>query len=84
MQLQEHWTWKGSLGPRTYVAWGILLLALKYGLDALVSWQFFDQAWYPTYYLYFPVNISELGDRDRAWCLTLLAISLPFLWATTW
>ena len=81
MQFQDLWTWKGSIGPRTYAAWGFGLLALKYSLDALISWLFFGQVWYPTNYIHFPANLSELADRDRGWFLTLLLIGVPFLWA---
>jgi uncharacterized membrane protein YhaH (DUF805 family) len=81
--LSNLWRWDGTIGRREYFIWGVLLFAVKYNLDRLLSaalldrpWTLFDreQAW-----LYLWQSLPPEGGRH--YLLALLALSLPFLWA---
>lgn len=83
INLSDLWRWDGASGRREFFIWGTLLFAVKYNIDRLLSaamlgtpWTLFDreQAW-----LYLWQTMPPVGERH--YFLTLLAVSLPFLWA---
>jgi uncharacterized membrane protein YhaH (DUF805 family) len=83
VKLSDLWRWDGTIGRGEYFLWGVLLFAVKFNLDRLLGWEWFHM----------PLT---LFDREQArlylwqslpskaeapYLLTLLAVSLPFLWA---
>src|SRR5688572_27056570 len=77
------WTWRGSLDRGAFLFWGIVLFAIKYNIDRLVSWQWFGRRWslldYHRAGEYLWQPIPSTGD-SRYFAL-MLAISLPFMTA---
>jgi len=77
--------WFGFRDPvdrGTYFRHGVGLMALKYGIDALLIWRFAGRLWTPLNYL--SPLLSTRTDLLRGappWLLPLLvAFALPFLW----
>ncbi len=77
------WTWRGSLERGSYLFWGVVLFAIKYNIDRLISWQWFGRRWSLLDYTkageYLWQPIPSAGD-SRYFAL-MLAISLPFMTA---
>lgn len=77
--------WFGFRDPvsrGTYFRHGVGLMALKYGIDALLIWRFAGRVWTPLNYLSPLLSTrAELLRGAPPWLLPLLvAIALPFLW----
>jgi len=77
--------WFGFRDPvdrGTYFQHGVGLMALKYGIDALLIWRFAGRVWTPLNYLSPLLSTrAELLRGAPPWLLPLLvAIALPFLW----
>ena len=76
--------WFGFRDPvdrGTYFRHGVGLMALKYGIDALLIWRFADRVWTPLNYLSPLLSTRTELLRDAQWLIPLLvAIALPFLW----
>ncbi|HKC39985.1 MAG TPA: SRPBCC family protein, partial [Gemmatimonadales bacterium] len=65
----------------TYFRHGVGLMALKYGIDALLIWRFAGRVWTPLDYLSPLLSTRTELLRDAQWLIPLLvAIALPFLW----
>ena len=66
-----------------YALVGISLMLLKYAIDVLVAWVFFDKFWSPRKYIIWPdgdtVTLFNLGQEERIFGLTMLALSIPFI-----
>ena len=66
-----------------YALVGISLMLLKYAIDVLVAWVFFDKFWSPRKYIIWPdgdtVTLFNLGPEERIFGLTMLALSIPFI-----
>src|SRR6266540_4308613 len=77
--------WFGFRDPvnrGTYFRHGLGLTGLKYGIDALLVWQFAGRFWTPLNYLspLLTTRQALLGGAP-SWLLPLMAvIALPFLW----
>jgi len=77
--------WFGFRDPvdrGTYFQHGVGLMALKYGIDAVLIWRFAGRVWTPLNYLSPLLSTrAELLRGAPPWLLPLLvAIALPFLW----
>src|SRR4051812_37804211 len=84
-KFSDLWRWDGRLERGTFFFWGVLLAAIKFNLDRIIAFFWFEQRWtifdWPTLRLY--LWQSSLQAAERPYFLTLLAVSLPFLWAGT-
>lgn len=68
------------MGRRDFVWWGLGLFFLKYNLDRVISLVLFQKYWFPWSYL-FGGRDQLVEPKEGAFLLTLLAFSLPFIWA---
>ncbi len=75
----------GQIDRGRYALAGVLLFALKYNLDRVVSTTVFGRPWSFSSYLSVPgaEAIDALGRGDVVFGLTLVAIALPFVWIGT-
>src|SRR6478609_9654560 len=82
-KLSDLWRWNGEIDNRTYLYWGLLLAVVKYNLDRLIAVVCFDQYWsafkWSTIQLY--LWQSPWNEADENYYLTLLALSVPFIWS---
>ncbi|MCY2969945.1 MAG: hypothetical protein NTZ30_04645 [Planctomycetota bacterium] len=66
-----------------YAQVGFSLMLVKYAIDILVAWVFFEKLWSPRKYIIWPdddtVTFFNLGPDDRNFGLTMLALSIPFI-----
>jgi uncharacterized membrane protein YhaH (DUF805 family) len=73
------WHLEGSVSRSTYALGGVIAFALKYAIDWSIARLIFDHDWTPLSY-WCLVGIQTAG-RPTLWMfLTLLVVSLPFLW----
>src|SRR5215813_10527722 len=83
LHISNLWRWDGAIGRSEYFCWGVLLFAVKYNLDRLLSSAFTGRSWTPfdpeQARLYLWQSLSARADGP--YYLALLAVSLPFLWA---
>lgn len=74
----------GTLDRVGYARWGIALLAMKLSLDWLVASVVFERSWSVLHYYVLPLSGIEfwtaIDHPIRAYELTMLLMSLPFLW----
>ncbi len=77
------WTWDRRIDRLPYLLTGLLLLLVKFPLDWAVASQF-GLEWTPLNYLVWPsdrtLRLFDLEDPDRTFALTMLGVSLPFIW----
>src|SRR6185295_11534502 len=76
--------WFGFRDPvdrGTYFRHGVGLMALKYGIDALLIWRYAGRIWTPLNYLS-PLLSTRINVlRDAEWLIPVLVLfALPFLW----
>lgn len=74
-------SWSGRVTRRQYVVAGVVLFAIKYAIDWLVSRQF-GQPWNPL--MYVSLRLSPLfatRDLPRGYLAALLLVAAPFVWA---
>jgi hypothetical protein len=78
------WTWNRTIDRGPYLLAGVLFFLLKFGIDWTVATQVFGQPWSPVNYLVWPndrlLHVFELDQPERAFSLTMLGLSLPFIW----
>ena len=81
-KLSDLWHWDGKVERRVYLFWGLCLFAIKYNLDRVISSVWFEKDW-----MLFDVNTvrfylwqTPVEQVQETYYLTLLAVSLPFLW----
>lgn len=78
------WTFRQSLDRGPYLLIGATLFAVKFAIDWLIATQWFHHPWSPIDYLIWPndraLRIFNLTDDDKAFALTMLVVSLPFVW----
>ncbi|MDQ3190231.1 MAG: DUF805 domain-containing protein [Bacteroidota bacterium] len=76
---------KGKVNRKNYFIWGIVLFAIKYNIDRLLSLYFTGDPW--KFFSYFTSyerhSIFMLSDSDQLFYLTLVLIALPFIWIGT-
>lgn len=81
MRFSDLWRWDGAVRRGPYIAWGLLLFAIKYNVDRLVAMRAFNRTWSPLNYV-LPGRVFDLTSQsDVKFCLTMLAVALPFVWA---
>src|SRR5437867_1814022 len=69
------WTWHRTIDRVPYLLTGVLLFLVKFAIDWTIATQLFGQPWSPFNYLVF-----DLADSDRWFAITMLLVSLPFIW----
>jgi uncharacterized membrane protein YhaH (DUF805 family) len=84
-KLSDLWRWEGPLGRSSYLFWGVLLAAIKFNLDRFLGAFFFGKPWtvFETGFLKLYLWQSGITINDAPYYLTLLAVSLPFIWVGT-
>jgi hypothetical protein len=86
MRLQPSllWTWNRTIDRVPYLLTGALFFLVKFVIDWTIANRVFGQSWSPLNYLIWPndrvLRVFELGDPERAFSLTMLLVSLPFIW----
>jgi uncharacterized membrane protein YhaH (DUF805 family) len=79
------WNWNRVLDRAPYLLTGVLLFLVKFAIDWTIATRGFGQPWSPLNYLIWPndrvLRVVELGDPERWFSLTMLLVSLPFIWA---
>lgn len=77
--LLEMFTWKGRVSRTSYALIAFCLLAFKYNLDRLLTWQFLPQAGpYPFLLGLEPARYPL--EQHWQFYLSLLALTIPFAW----
>jgi hypothetical protein len=78
------WTWNRTIDRVPYLVTGVWFFLLKFAIDWTIAGQAFGRAWSPLNYLVWPndrvLRVFELGDPERAFSLTMLLVSVPFIW----
>jgi len=78
------WTWNRTIDRVPYLLTGFLLFLFKFSIDWRIAKQGFNRAWSPSNYLIWPndrvARVFELNDPERWFSLTMLLVSLPFIW----
>ncbi len=83
LSLRSLLTWQGTTDRGQYVLVGVLGFALKHNLDRFIATFVFDRPWSIFNYWVPPdelVTWSALSVADRNFLLTMLVVSLPFIW----
>ncbi len=84
-RISDLWRWTGPLERGPYLFWGVILAALKFNLDRIIAAVWFGRGWT----VFDPETVrlylwqSPLQAAEKPYFLTLLAVSIPFLWAGT-
>ena len=83
MQPSLLWTWNRTIDRVPYLLFGILLFLVKYAIDWMIATAF-GLSWTPLNYVIWPndrvLRVFELNDPERWFSLTMLFVSLPFIW----
>ena len=77
------WHWEGRVNGARYLFVGTVALAVKMVLDFLVTTAVFHRSWSPLFYLrpFGAVTNALLQVKpDAGFAMTMLVISLPFVW----
>ena len=83
IKISDLWRWDGTIERGEYLFWGICLFAVKYNLDRFISNAWFDKNWtlFDVNTLRFYLWQTPVEQMQEVYYLTLLLVSLPFLWA---
>ena len=83
VKFQDLWTLEGTLNRSTYALIGVIGFAIKHNLDRVVASAVFARPW-ALFNYWIPLNkairISALSPGDARFLLTMVVISLPFIW----
>lgn len=83
MKFSKLWTWEGTVDRGPYASVGLIGFAVKHNIDRLIATLVFHRSW-SLFNYWFPldqaVQLSSLSHSDRVYLLTMLAISMPFIW----
>jgi uncharacterized membrane protein YhaH (DUF805 family) len=78
------WTWNRTIDRAPYLITGVVLFLIKFAIDWSIATWAFGQPWSPLNYLVWPndrvVGVLDLGEPERWFSLTMLMVSLPFIW----
>jgi hypothetical protein len=78
------WTWNRTIDRVPYLLTGVLLFLVKFIIDWSIAYLVFEQPWSPMNYLIWPndrvLRVFDLREAERAFSLTMLLVSLPFIW----
>lgn len=83
IQRSDLWSINGKVGRGPYLTLGIILVAIKYNLDRFLSFKFSGDSWHFFHYLIpssTALSINSLDPNERNFLVTMVALSLPFLW----
>jgi hypothetical protein len=80
-KLSDLWRFSGPLDRSAYLLWGLLLAGLKWNLDRWVIRIFFNHSQPPETLIKLYLWQWPWIPREHPYSLTLLALSVPFLWA---
>lgn len=84
-KLSDLWKWDGELSRGTYLFWGVLLAVIKFNLDRVIAFVWFEQPWtifgWETWRFYLWQSPWEWVEQG--YYMALLVDSLPFLWVGT-
>ncbi len=82
MKLSDVWSWEGVI-ERVPTVLGLSVSQPKYNLDRLISSEWFEKQWtlFDVDTLRFYLWQTPVEQTQETCYLTLLAVSLPFLWA---
>jgi len=79
--LRLWFTFRDPVDRGTYFRHGVGLMAVKYGIDALLIWQYAGRVWTPLNYLSPLLSTRANVLRDAEWLIPVLIVfALPFLW----
>jgi uncharacterized membrane protein YhaH (DUF805 family) len=81
-QFPDLWRWDGKVSRGTYLAVGLIGVAIKHNLDRLIASSFLGynnsfSYWAP---LGKAARLNHLSDTEAKFLATLLLFSIPFLW----
>ena len=83
MRFRDLWTWNGTLNRATYAVIGLIGFAIKHNLDRVVATVGFDRPW-SLFNYWIPlgkaISITTLSHADARFLLTMVALSIPFIW----
>jgi uncharacterized membrane protein YhaH (DUF805 family) len=83
VKFRDLWTWDGVLNRSTYALIGVVGFAIKHNLDRVVASAGFKRPW-ALFNYWIPLNkairITSLSPGDARFLLTMVVISLPFIW----
>jgi hypothetical protein len=82
IRLVQFYRLDGILDRLPYFLTGVVLLAVKHGLDWLTAAFVFDRPWSPFRYFALPAPVFQLAslpEVDRVFYCTLLVLALPFI-----
>jgi hypothetical protein len=78
------WTWPRTIDRGPYLLTGVILFLVKFAIDWTIATQGFGRSWSPLNYLIWPddrtLRVFDLTAPDRWFALTMLLVSLPFIW----
>ena len=83
MRFSDLWSTEGTIDRGPYVAVGLIGFALKHNIDRFVATFGFGKPWGFFNYWISPVDAFSAGSlsrHDTVFLLTMLALSLPFIW----
>jgi uncharacterized membrane protein YhaH (DUF805 family) len=82
-KLSDLWRWDGTIERGAYFFWGVCLFVVKFNLDKFIGAVWFGKSWtiFNWDTLRFYLWQSPVEQTQGIYFLTLLAASLPFLWA---
>jgi uncharacterized membrane protein YhaH (DUF805 family) len=83
MKFSNIWSSEGTLDRGPYALVGFIGFAIKHNLDRLVATHVFHRKW-SLFNYWIPLNqavrITSLAPADRTFLVSMLALSLPFIW----
>jgi hypothetical protein len=78
------WTWNRTIDRLPYLLTGVVLFLVKFAIDWMIAARVFGQSWSLMHYLIWPndrtLRVFDLTDTERVFALTMLVVSLPFVW----
>jgi uncharacterized membrane protein YhaH (DUF805 family) len=83
MKVSDLWSWEGTIDRGPYALVGLIGFAIKHNLDRVVATAVFHRRW-GLFNYWMPlgraVRITSLNPSDRIFLVSILALSLPFIW----
>ena len=81
LQPKDLWTWRGSMNRGPFLARGLILGAIKYNLDRLISWHWFGRPWSLFDYAKAGEYLRHTfpSTEDSRYFAVMVAVALPFM-----
>src|SRR5687768_9054102 len=76
-QKLRFWNKHSTLSRRAYIAWGLLLFAIKFNIDRIVAHFAFNRSW--SIMDYFEQSGAWDSAENKTFYLAMGAIALPFI-----